>query len=157
MVVWGVLSLPTATPLLPISTADGIRHVNKEIAEMAGWPQFISTVDAVYAQHPGATILASNYSEAGSIELLGHSDGLPQPISGHMTYWYWGHPQGRSAETIVIGYDEPTLRQWFGDVQLVTTYRSPNGLHNEEDGTSIWICRDPLADWDTIWPQVRHF
>jgi hypothetical protein len=157
MAVWGIIGLPFAIPLLPTGTADGIRHANKEIGEMVGWPQFVDSVDAVYAQHPGATILTRNYAEAGSIELLGAHDGLPQPISGHMTYWYWGHPSGRSAETIVVGYDESQLKQWFGDVELAATFRSPDGVHNEEDGVSIWVCRDQLADWDQLWPEVRHF
>ena len=74
-----------------------------------------------------------------------------------MTYWYWGHPHGRSAETIAVGYDESTLRKWFGDVQLAATFHSPDDVHNEEDGALIWICRDQLADWDQIWPEVRHF
>jgi 4-amino-4-deoxy-L-arabinose transferase-like glycosyltransferase len=157
MAVWGVLSAPLAMPLLPLATAESIRHVNKEVTEMVGWPQLVDTVDQVYEQHPDATILASNYSEAGVIELLGHEKGLPQPISGHMTYWYWGHPSGKSDETIVIGSTEARLRQWFGDVQLATTFHSPQGIHNEEDATPIWVCRDQLVDWDTIWPEVRHF
>jgi hypothetical protein len=157
MVVWGVVSLPAAMPLLPLSTADSVRHVNKEVTEMVGWPQFVNTVDAVYAQHPDATILTRNYAEAGTIELLGHDSDMPQPISGHMTYWYWGHPTGKSDETIVVGYDEARLRQWFGDVQLATTFHSPQGIHNEEDGTRIWVCRDQLVDWDTLWPEIRHF
>ncbi|HEX2381321.1 MAG TPA: glycosyltransferase family 39 protein [Acidimicrobiales bacterium] len=157
MVAWGVLSAPLAMPLLPLGTVESLRHVNKEVAEMTGWPQMVAAVDRVYEQHPGATILASNYSEAGMIELLGDDKGMPQPISGHMTYWYWGHPSGKSDETIVIGYRESRLRQWFGDVQLATTFHSPHGIHNEEDGTDIWVCRDQLVDWDTLWPQIRHF
>jgi 4-amino-4-deoxy-L-arabinose transferase-like glycosyltransferase len=157
MVVWGVLSAPLAMPLLPVATAEPIRHVNKEVAEMVGWPELVDTVDHVYQQHPDATILTSNYAEAGMIEELGRVKGMPQPISGHMTYWYWGHPSGKSDETIVIGYSEAKLRQWFGDVQLATTFRSPDGIHNEEDGVSIWVCRDQLADWDALWPEVRHF
>lgn len=157
MVAWGVLSIPLAVPLLPVSTADGVRHVNKEIAEMVGWDDFVTTVDGVSRAHPGATLLAENYGEAGSIELLGHDRGMPQPISGHMTYWYWGHPHGRSTETVVVGFDEATLRRWFGDVTQATVFRSPHGIHNEEDGTPVWLCRDQLADWDTIWPDVRRF
>ena len=157
MVVWGVLSAPLAMPLLPMGTVEPIRHVNKEVSEMVGWPEMVAAVDKVYEQHPDATILASNYSEAGMIELLGRDAGMPQPISGHMTYWYWEHPSGKSDETIVIGYDEARLRQWFGDVQLATTFHSPHGIHNEEDGTDIWVCRDQLVDWDTLWPEIRHF
>ena len=65
MVVWGVLSAAAGDAVAARRHGGGIRHVNKEIAEMVGWPQFVDTVDAVYAQHPGATILTSNYSEAG--------------------------------------------------------------------------------------------
>jgi 4-amino-4-deoxy-L-arabinose transferase-like glycosyltransferase len=157
MAVWGIVSAPLAIPLLPLGTAEGVRHVNKEVTEMVGWPQFVDTVDHVYEQHPDATILTSNYAEAGSIELLGRGMHMPQPISGHMTYWYWGHPSGKSDETIVVGYDEARLRQWFGDVQLATTFYSPHGIHNEEDGVRIWVCRDQLVDWDRLWPEIRHF
>ena len=51
MTLWGIVSIPLAMPLLPASTADGVRHVNKEVGEMVGWPQLVDTVDGVYADH----------------------------------------------------------------------------------------------------------
>src|SRR4051794_7840731 len=39
MVAWGMLSAPLAMPLLPLGTAESIRHVNKEVTEMVGWPE----------------------------------------------------------------------------------------------------------------------
>lgn len=155
IVATGVLLLPMATPLLPISTLDCTRRLNPDMGEMVGWPELVDHVAAVYRAHPGATILASNYSEAGSIEVLGGPRGLPQPISGHNTYWYWGHPRGRSPVTIAVGYSRRELEPMFGDVRQVATFHAPGGVHNMEDGAPIWICRDQRADWDELWPGLR--
>ena len=152
-----VVSAPFAMPLLPLSTADATRGANKEIGEMVGWPHVVDVVQGVYRRHPGATVFAANYSEAGILELLGPARGLPQPISGHNTYWYWGHPRGRSPETIVVGTSQEYLRRWWGDVQLAATIHTPGGVHNMEDGAPVWVCRDQLADWQTLWPKLRHF
>ena len=117
IIVTGLILVPISTPLLPISTLDIVRRVNPDMAEMVGWPELVDDVAAVYQDHPGATILARNYSEAGSIEVLGAARGLPQPISGHNTYWYWGHPSGRSDETITVGFPRQAVEQWFGRLQ----------------------------------------
>jgi hypothetical protein len=148
---------PFAMPLLPAGTANAITGANPEIGEMLGWPQLVDTVQKLYDQHPGATIFASNYSEAGIIELLRHDRGLPQPISGHMTYWYWGHPSGTSHETIAIGFHRKDLERYWGDVELAATFHAPHDVHNKEDGAHIWICRDQKIDWDTLWPHARRF
>ena len=49
------------------------------------------------------------------------------------------------------------MRRWFGDVQLAATIHAPGGVHNMEDGAPVWVCRDQLADWRTLWPKLRHF
>jgi hypothetical protein len=153
----GIVAAPFAMPLLPLKTADAVRGANKEIGEMAGWPHLVDVVAVVYRSHPGATIFTANYSEAGIIELLGPGRGLPQPVSGHNSYWYWGHPNGRSATTIVVGVPKQAVDRWFADVHLAATFHTPGGVHNMEDGAPIWVCRDQRADWATLWPDVRHF
>ncbi len=151
----GVLLAPLAMPLLPMSTLNVVRAVNPDVGEMVGWPELVDTVAHVYREHPGATILTQNYSEAGSIELLGRPRGLPQPISGHNTYWYWGHPKGRSRVTIAVGFSRARLERMFGDVQRAAVFHSPGGVHNMEDGASIWVCREQRADWPALWPSLR--
>jgi hypothetical protein len=151
-----VVAAPFALPLLPLRTAETMRKLNPEIGEMVGWPHLVDTVAEVYARHPGATILTSNYSEAGAIELLGADRGLPQPISGHNTYWYWGHPHGRSETTIVVGFDRAYVEKRFVDVQHAATLHAPAGLHNLEDGASVWVCHDQRSDWGSLWPGLRR-
>jgi hypothetical protein len=153
----GVLFAPLAMPLLPLRSADSVRRVNKDLGEMTGWPHVVDVVEGVYRQHPGATIFTANYSEAGILELLGPARGLPQPISGHNSYWYWGHPRGRSDETIIVGFSEPQVGRWWGDVQLAATIHIPGGVHNQEDGSRVWIGRQQRVDWDRMWPQTKHF
>jgi 4-amino-4-deoxy-L-arabinose transferase-like glycosyltransferase len=155
LVVTGLLLLPLSIPVLPISTLNVVRTVNPDMGEMVGWPELVDTVAAVYRDHPGATILTKNYSEAGSIELLGRDRGLPQPISGHNTYWYWGHPDGRTRTTIAVGFTRAKLERMFGDVREVATFHAPGGVHNFEDGARIFVCTDQRADWPDLWPELR--
>ncbi|MGZ8762547.1 MAG: ArnT family glycosyltransferase [Acidimicrobiia bacterium] len=156
IVGFGVLLAPFALPLLPLRAADATRRLNPEIGEMIGWPHLVDVVADVYDRNPGATILASNYSEAGSIELLGAARGLPQPISGHNTYWYWGHPYGRSDTTIAVGFEREFLEARFGAVERAATFRAPHGVHNLEDGAAIWVCREQRESWEALWSGLRQ-
>jgi len=157
IVGFGLATAPLAMPLLPLRTANVVRSINPEIGEMVGWPQLASLVTSAAHAHPGATILVANYSEAGAIELFAASHGAtPQPISGHMNYWYWGHPHGRSRDTIAVGYSRTTLERWFASVEPVARFHSPAGINNMENGAPIFLCRGQRADWDTLWPQVKR-
>jgi 4-amino-4-deoxy-L-arabinose transferase-like glycosyltransferase len=156
IVGFGVLLAPFSLPLLPLRAAEVMRRLNPEIGEMVGWPHLVDVVADVYVRNPGATILTENYSEAGSIELLGADRGLPQPISGHNTYWYWGHPHGRSDTTIAVGFDREFLDKRFGSVERAAKFHAPAGVHNLEDGTAIWVCRDQREAWDGLWPGIRR-
>jgi hypothetical protein len=157
LIGFGLLTLPFSTPLLPLSTADTVRAMNEEIGEMVGWEEFVDTMVPIARAHPDAPILAQNYSEAGSIELLGEPRGTSRPYSGHLNYWYWGHPDGASAETIAIGFTRERLEQFFGAVTPITTIVTPHGVDNEENGVTVWLCRQPRADWATMWPDLRTY
>jgi 4-amino-4-deoxy-L-arabinose transferase-like glycosyltransferase len=156
IVVVGLWSAPFAMPLLPYSTAKVTSKAGSEIGEYVGWDEYVDDVDEVYRQHPGATIFTGSYSEAGFIELLGGDRAMPQPISGHMTYWYWGHPSGRSDTTIAVGFPPGYLDQWWGHCDVAKVFAAPHGVDNKENGARIWVCTDQKADWDTIWPAIRH-
>jgi len=61
-----------------------------------GWPEFVAEVARIYHALPEeertkACIFASNYGEAGAINLFGPRYGLPRAISGHQTHWFWGY------------------------------------------------------------------
>jgi 4-amino-4-deoxy-L-arabinose transferase-like glycosyltransferase len=151
----GLALAPLAIPLLPVRTTNTVRALNPEIGEMLGWESLVDQVAAVHARHPGAAILTRNYSEAGAIELLGPDRGLPQPASGHNSYWYWGPPSD-TPETIVVGLPRARLDGICDTVERAATFHTPGGVHNLEDGAPIWICRDRTRSWADAWPDLRR-
>jgi hypothetical protein len=30
------------------------------------------------------------------------------------------------------------------------------GVDNEEQGSTVWVCRDPQGGWAAQWPSLRH-
>lgn len=156
LVASGTATAPFSIPVLPVSTANAVRAVNPEVGEMIGWSDLVDVVARVHAEHPQAEILTANYGEAGAIELLGVPRGLPQPMSGHNSYWYWAQPRGRPAETIAVGLPRDLLETMFADVREVSVFETPGGVLNEEHGVLIFLCRDPKDDWAVLWPSVRH-
>ena len=98
-------------------------------------------------------ILASNYGEAGALDLYGR--GLPPVVSPHLTYSYWAPAHMAPSAVIVIGYQGDYLATFFGDVEQAGTVTNSYGLHNEEFGKPIWICRRPLLPLDQAWPRLK--
>ena len=152
--------LPIGLPVLPAKAmADsGIWKARKDFADMYGWPDLVQQVTTVYQQLPLADrgsvmILASNYGEAGALDLFGH--GLPPVVSAHLTYYYWAPARMAPSTVIVVGYPRDYLVTFFGDVQQAGTITNSYGLHNEEFSKSIWICRSPLLPLDQAWPRLK--
>ncbi len=82
--------------------------------------------------------------------------GVPPVYSGHNSYWQWGPPPESAGTTIVVGIDRDRLRRWFGSVELAARIDNGVGLDNDEQGRPVWICRDRLAPWAQVWPQLRR-
>jgi 4-amino-4-deoxy-L-arabinose transferase-like glycosyltransferase len=152
--------LPIGLPILPAKAmADsGIWKARKDFADMYGWPDLVDQVTTVYQRLPlsdrsSVMILASNYGEAGALDLYGH--GLPTVVSAHLTYYYWAPAHMSPSTVIVVGYSRGYLATIFGDIQEAGTITNSYGLHNEEYGKAIWICRSPLVPLDQAWPRLK--
>lgn len=150
----GLLLVPLALPVTPRSTADTLRVVNPELGEMVGWEELAARVQAIHTAHPDAGVLTANYSEAGAVELL--APDVPQPASGHNSYWDWGPPAHDPDAVIAIGVDRAELDAAFASVRRIATVHSPDGVHNQEDGTPIWLARDRRGPWSELWPRFRR-
>ena len=152
--------LPIGLPILPAKAmADsGIWKARKDFADMYGWPDLVQQVTTVYhnlplADRASVMILASNYGEAGALDFYGR--GLPPVVSAHLTYYYWAPPHMAPATVIVVGYPRQFLATFFGDIQQASTITNSYGLHNEEYGKAIWICRSPFAPLGQAWPRLK--
>ena len=101
-------------------------------------------------------ILATNYGEAGAIDLYGPRYGLPPAISPHNNYWLWG-PRGCTGEVlIIVGGDRDDPHADFRSVVLADTTSCAHCMPYE-NGAPIFLCRglnQPLA---RRWMEIRGY
>ena len=163
------VALPLVLPVLPAADTGWTAPVNQVPTESVGWPQLVGTVRAAWASLParqraGTVIFTSNYGEASAINELGRGTGLPEAVSGHNTYWWWG-PGNPRARTVLAVMPGPVdgggqiayLRQFFSSVRAVATLRNPDGLHNQEWGGHVFLCTGPHEPWGRLWPRLRNY
>ncbi|MCE7010455.1 glycosyltransferase family 39 protein [Kibdelosporangium philippinense] len=157
------LALLTGLPALPPSSLNGpVLAINKEQGEQVGWPELTSNVARVWTQIPAerratSVIFTSNYGQAGAIEHFGPRHTLPQPHSGHMSYWDWGPPSDSMTGAVLVVGGQPTQSSLLAGCRVVEENDNGIGLQNEEQGTPITLCDRTTAPWSVIWPQLRRF
>ena len=122
MLVGLVLFLPFSIPVLPpqqwLAYAEKLHFKPKDSENHAaiplpqfftdrfGWEDLAKQVSGIYNALPAEErartgILASNYGQAGAIDILGAKYGLPSAIGGHQNYWIWG-PRGYTGEEMIV-------------------------------------------------------
>ena len=133
------------------------------------WPHLVGTVRTVWfslsaGQRASTVIFASNYGDASAINVLGRGTGLPQAVSGHNTYWWWGPGNPRATTVVAVmpgpedgGGDAAYLSQFFTSVRAVATLSNPYGLHNQEWHGHVYLCTGPRRPWGQMWPQLRQY
>lgn len=167
--VYAVTAITTALLTLPVYPVTWLARtpqpaVNADAAETVGWPRFAEQVADAYASLPPderatATIIVSNYGEAGAIDKYGPRLGLPRAYSGHNGYWYFGRPPQTGGPAVVVGPETTAgasyLRQFWSDVRPVGAIDNGVGLDNQEQGKPVWICRGQRAPWSELWPRLK--
>jgi len=174
--VLGAITAPLALPLLSpenhvaYQEKLGIEPSKTEVAhegpleqlwgDQFGWPELVEEVAEVYWALPPdkrsrTGIFASNYGEAGAINLFGPEYGLPPAICAHQTHSMWG-PGDFDGDTLIwLQWSAEGLAQICGSVDVVGVHYHPWGM--AEENRPIHLCRQlepPLAE---IWPKLRHW
>jgi 4-amino-4-deoxy-L-arabinose transferase-like glycosyltransferase len=163
------VALPLVLPVLPAADIGWTYNVNQALGETVGWPQLVRTVRTVWrslppSQRASAVIFTADYGEAGAINELGGRMGLPDAVSGHNTYWWWG-PGNPRAGTVVAVAPGPVdvtgyaayLRQFFTSVRVAAMLSNPYGLHNQEWDGHVYVCTGPRHPWAQLWLRLRHY
>jgi hypothetical protein len=136
---------------------------NTELGEMIGWDDMAHQVAGVVHSLPvgeqaSVTIYTSNYSEAGAIEYWRSELGVPQPISEQNNYWIWGFgPAHEDGTTVTVGFTREQMSAFFSDCRDAGTVTNSAGVHNDEFGSPILVCRDQQVPWSIIWEKMRDF
>jgi hypothetical protein len=130
-------------------------------ADRFGWPELVAKAMAAYAslspaERGNAVILASNYGEAGAIEVLAPAG--PPVVSGHNNYWLWGPGARRGDPLIGVGPAAmvDAARQRCTSVDdygaVGCRYCMPYESENH-----VFVCRGVTPALAALWPQLKHY
>ena len=156
-----------ALPLAPVNSAwfKMARQVNGDFqCEQIGWPELVETVahirDSLPTQdrlHLG--VIATNYGEAGALNLYGTQYGLPRAISGVNSFWEQGYGDPPPQVVIVLGLPREFVDTKFSACQLAARSWNRFKVPNEEtlQHPDIFVCRGPLQSWPEFWKDFRYF
>ncbi len=152
------LALPVVVPVR--STASMVSSglwEDSYYKDEIGWPELADQTAAAWkslpaAQRAGGAIVAENYGEASALELYGPARGLPQVLSGHLSWQYWRPRSLPQRYVLFVGYDSGTLSLLCRSWTKLATIDNRWHLANEERGRVIAGCRlqQPLG---VIWEQ----
>jgi len=164
LVLSAAFSALIALPLLPPTKLQGsvVMAINPDQGETVGWPRFVETVSRAWRLIPAAerrhtAIFTSNYGEAGAVDLLGRSHGLPRAYSGHNAFSEWGEPAASDKHALVIGFDRAAdAAPSFDRCRRLATVDDGVGLENDEQGLPILLCAT-TGPWSSLWPHLTHY
>ncbi|HUP46631.1 MAG TPA: glycosyltransferase family 39 protein [Thermoanaerobaculia bacterium] len=138
--------------------------VQDNFAEEIGWPELVQQVATIYhglapEEKERTAIYASNYGEAGAINLYGPRHGLPRAISGINSHWKRGYGSPPPETVIVLGSSKERAGRRFRSCEVAGIVSNRWGVENEEsrDHPEIVVCRGPLEPWPMMWPRLRSF
>ena len=160
----GLISVAIALPLLPahVMGATPIADLNQTLPDQVGWPEYVRTVADVYGTLPPgdqakAVLLTSNYGEAGALNHYGPQYGLPTAYSGQNELYFHGPPPADKTVVVVWAQEPQGLNRIFASCDRKATMDNGLGVDNEEQGSAVVICRDPIGGWPAIWPRIQHY
>ncbi len=125
-----------------------------------GWPELVAEIAEIYNALPEEErlrtgIYASNYGEAGAINLFGPEHGLPPAICAHQTHSMWG-PGGFDGDQLIwLQWEPEWLEGRCGLVEIVGEHFHPWGM--AEENRPILLCRDLLRPLSEQWAELRHW
>jgi hypothetical protein len=175
MLLVGALIAPTAIPLLSIkgyieyTKRLGIQQQKFEnqpesqlpqlFADMVGWEDRVRLVaDYVHSLPPDeqkvTAIGASNYGDAGAVDLFGPKYGLPKAISTANNYWIWG-PRGYTGESLIL-MDEDSPEKYIDHCRSFRLVAHPNNPYARPDeNRPIYHCVGLTPDPQSLWPNLK--
>lgn len=179
LLVTAILTLPMASPVLRpdawlrYTRALHLTHPEQETlatgalpqfyADRFGWQQEVDLVTAAYStlsaeDQARACVFASNYGEAGALELLAPLQGKPLPpvLSGQNNYWLWGQRGCQGEVVIALIHDRPeALARKYEDIQIVGRMNDPWSMPFEHH--NIYLLKGRRASAPLNWADEKFF
>ncbi|QYC41370.1 hypothetical protein Nocox_18805 [Nonomuraea coxensis DSM 45129] len=155
----GLLSALLALPLVPVAelAETPVPVLNEVARESVGWPEFVAAAQSARAAVPPAEqatamVFTGSYGEHGALVRAG----VPRVYSAHNHLWLFGPPPDTATTAVLVNVG-PRIRGQFGTCEPRATVGNRAGVDNEEQGLTVWLCRDLRTPWSVSWPRWRHF
>ncbi len=125
-------------------------------ADMLDWRQKADMLAAAWyslpqAEREQAVIYTENYGDASAVNV--YRPDVPQAISGHQNYFFWGPRSYTGSVMIVFGESRSTLESEFDSVEEFTQDANPY-VEPYERGP-VFICRGLHGNLQALWPKVK--
>lgn len=97
---------------------------------------------------------ASNYGDAGAVDLFGPKYGLPKAISTANNYWIWG-PREYTGESLIL-MDEDSPQKYVKHCRSLRIVASPNDPYvRPDENRPIYHCLGLTPDIQSLWPNLK--
>jgi hypothetical protein len=151
--------LPMKLPVMEHSHARAI--LPQWYSDQFGWNEIVTETAMAWNrlspdERRDCGIFAQDYGQAGAIDFLGRSYGLPPSLSGHQSYFLWG-PRGYTGQCMIVLDDKrETLEQLWDKVEYVGT--SADNLYALEREIDVFICKGAkFGTLAQLWPRVKRW
>jgi hypothetical protein len=134
--------------------------LEQRLGDQFGWEELVADVARLYRSLPAEErartgIFASNYGEAGALNLFGPAQGLPAPICAHQTHFLWG-PGGFDGENLIwLQWGPQSIGRYCRSAERIGEHFHPWGM--AEENRPIYLCRGLRAPLREIWPDLKHW
>jgi hypothetical protein len=128
-------------------------------ADMVGWEDRVKIVADYFHSLPPdvqkvTAIGASNYGDAGAVDLFGPKYGLPKAISTANNYWIWGPRNYTGASVILMDEDSP--EKYVDRCKSFRMVAHPNDPYARPDENfPIYHCLGFSTDLRSVWPGLK--
>ena len=150
----------------------GVRDSKTEVAhegpleqrfgDQFGWPELAGDVAKIYNALPPEErahtgLFASNYGEAGALNLYGPALGLPAPICAHQNHYFWGPPAKPEPTTLIwLQWSRRGVEDHCRSVEQAGEHFHPWGM--AEENRPIYLCRGLKYTIAEYWkPDFKHW
>jgi 4-amino-4-deoxy-L-arabinose transferase-like glycosyltransferase len=141
------LVVPLVVPILSerqvVSTGTWDRSFWKD---ELGWRELTAQTARAWrsrtpAERAAGAIVVGNYGAAGALSLYGPRAGLPQPLSGHLTFQYWRPAALPERSVLLVAFDRSDAVARCSRANVLAVADNRRHVDNEERGRPLVWCR----------------
>jgi len=132
--------------------------LSQYFADMLDWRHKADLLAAAWYSLPQperaqAVIYTDNYGDASAVNV--YRPDVPEAISGHQNYFFWGPRTYTGSVMIVFGDNRKKLANEFDSVEEFAQDTNPY-LEPYERGP-VFICRGLHGNLQELWPKVKNW